>query len=178
MSKLSRACPGELCQNCPGQPGHAARRGGCGGHELHELHELHCAAAAVKYCPGGSPRFELDGRAMGIAAGFAELEVVVTTSLAEPVTRFELPSFSFAHELRLSAHTHRLSAHGRPCLTTLCADRLLCPVVVLAVAAHPVTTFELDGRAIFIVAGVTELEVAVTTCPAEPVARMDLPSST
>ena len=123
-----------------------------------------------------SLRFELHGRAMGIVAGFAELEVVVTTSLAEPVTRFELPSFSFAHELRLCAHTHRLGAHGR--LTTLCADRLLCPVVVLAVAAHPVTTFELDGRAVFIVAGVTELEVAVTTCPAEPVARMDLPSST
>ena len=63
-----------------------------------------------------------------------------------------------------------------PC-TTLCADRLLCPVVVLAVAAHPVTTFELDGRAVFIVAGVTEVEVAVTTCPAEPVGRINLPSS-
>ena len=125
--------------------------------------------------------FELDGRAMGIVAGFAELEVVVTTCLAEPVTRFELPSFSFSHPCLtpcLCAHTHRLSAHGRPCFTTLCADRLLCPVVVLAVAAHPVTTFELDGRAVFIVAGVTELEVAVTTCPAEPVARKKLPSST
>ena len=87
--------------------------------------------------------FELDGRAMWIVADFAVMEVVVTTCLAEPVTRFEvtrfeLRSFSFAHELRLCAHTHRLSAHS-----------------------HHV---ELEVRAIGIVAGFAEVEVVGTTC--------------
>ena len=81
----------------------------------------------------------------------------------------------------MSAPEHRNTATANPSLSgiwhpaPLCvAEELLCPVVVVAAAAYPVARFELHGRAMGIVAGVTEVEVVVTTGLAEPVTIMPL----